>query len=204
MSSLHLFSPSWLALLYPDIDGRLRLLMFLSTKIRRNRLEINDNRRKICKPPVLAYHKFGSMGSIIFSTAFVIAIKAGFRWPVMATPRSRRYSFNPAMDMSLKFLDPEALNILFLIHGRFTSEGSTCQKIAYSCLYLSWRRYRILPFETVRTRLFVRNFVLGVTWYPLRTECEKGQLERKFGSFTPATFLFIYLFIFRISYNMGG
>ena len=51
---------------------------------------------------------------------------------------------------------------------------STCQKIAYSCLYLSWRHYRILPFETVRTRLFVRNFVLGVTWYPLGTECEKG------------------------------
>ena len=54
---------------------------------------------------------------------------------------------------------------------------STCQKIAYSCLYLSWRRYGILPFETVWTRLFVRNFVLGVTWYPLGTECEKGQLQ---------------------------
>ena len=62
MSSLHLFSPSWLALLYPDIDGRLRLmLMFLSTKIRRNHLEINDNRRKICKPPILAYIIVGRM-----------------------------------------------------------------------------------------------------------------------------------------------
>ena len=70
---------------------------------------------------LVAFSKFGLI-FIIFSTAFAIAIKAGFRWPVTATPRSRRYSaFNPAMVMSLKFLDPEALNILFLIHGRFTS-----------------------------------------------------------------------------------
>ena len=122
---------------------------------------------------LVAFSKFGSMGSIIFSTAFAIAIKAGFRWSVTATPHSRRYSFNPAMDMSLKFLDPEALNILFLIHGRFTScEGIYVPKnrlfvFVFILETLSYTAFRNCS-DTVR--LFVRNFVLGVTWYPLGTE----------------------------------
>ena len=196
MSSLHLFSPSWLALLYPDIDGRLRLLMFLSTKIRRNRLEINDNRRKICKPPVLAYHKFGSMGSIIFSTAFVIAIKAGFRWPVMATPRSRRYSFNPAMDMSLKFLDPEALNILFLIHGRFTSsEGIYVPKNRLFVFVFILETLSYTAFRNCSDTFVCPKFRVGSHVVPPEDRVRKRSIGTKV-RFLYSCHISVYLFIY--------
>ena len=92
-------------------------------------------------------------------TAFAIAIKAGFRWPVTATPRSRRYSFNPAMVMSLKFLDPEALNILFLIHGRFTSSEG---------IYVS------------KNRLFVFVFILEMLSYTAFRNCSDTIVCPKF------------------------